>query len=67
MIYYLTTKGQSLNPAPGSLRSKAWAIVRQYAGKPDGTENAKSAIDEARLGTITGSNMFSWAKREGLI
>lgn len=65
--YTVTEKGAALAPRPGSLRAQAWALVVQHAGEPDGQAAVAAALKAEPIGAISGTNLFGWARKAGLV
>lgn len=65
--YTLTEKGTAMVARPGSHRAAAWALVVQHADQPDGQAAVAKALKDQPIGAITGTNLFGWARKAGLI
>lgn len=65
--YTITDKGKSLVARPGSHRANAWALVVEHAGKPGGQAAVAAALKAEPIGAITGTNLFGWARKAGLV
>ena len=66
--YTLTEKGAALKVRAGTARDGAWSLLVKHAGQEDGIAKARAEINAApNLGSINATNLFGWARKQGLI